>query len=49
MADTTGVDDVSPKSKPGRVTDITYAHLDDAVAAAHETEWKQWYKDNFVQ
>jgi iron(III) transport system substrate-binding protein len=36
-------------AKPGRVTDITYTHLDDAVASAHETEWKRWYKDNFVQ
>ena len=35
--------------KPGRVTDIAYTHLDDATAAAHESEWKQWYKDNFVQ
>ena len=36
-------------AKPGRETNITYTHLDDAVASAHETEWKQWYKDNFVQ
>ena len=35
--------------KPGRETNITYTHLDDAVASAHETEWKQWYKDSFVQ
>ena len=41
------IDGVKPK--PGRETAITYTHLDDAVAAAHETEWKQWYKDNFVQ
>lgn len=36
-------------AKPGRETNIAYAHLDDAVASTHETEWKQWYKDNFVQ
>ncbi|KAA3447625.1 hypothetical protein C7I87_26285 [Mesorhizobium sp. SARCC-RB16n] len=36
-------------AKPGRETNITYTHLDDAVASAHETEWKQWYKANFVQ
>jgi iron(III) transport system substrate-binding protein len=36
-------------AKPGRETNITYTHLDDAVASARETEWKQWYKDNFVQ
>jgi len=41
------IDGVKPK--PGRETAITYTHLDDSVAAAHETEWKQWYKDNFVQ
>lgn len=35
--------------KPGRVTDISYIHLDDKLAASRETEWKQWYKDNFVQ
>jgi len=36
-------------AKPGRETNITYTHLDDQLASAHETEWKQWYKDNFVQ
>ncbi len=35
--------------KPGRETNITYTHLDDATASAHETEWKQWYKEKFVQ
>ncbi|MBZ9757310.1 extracellular solute-binding protein [Mesorhizobium sp. ESP6-5] len=37
------------KAKPGRETNISYTHLDDATASAHEGEWKQWYKDNFVQ
>ena len=37
------------KPKPGRETNIAYTHLDDATASAHETEWKQWYKDKFVQ
>jgi iron(III) transport system substrate-binding protein len=36
------------KAKPGRRTDITFTKLDDKVASAHETEWKQWYKDHFV-
>jgi iron(III) transport system substrate-binding protein len=35
-------------AKPGRKTDIDFIHLDDAVASAHEEEWKQWYRDNFV-
>ncbi|MDX8527266.1 extracellular solute-binding protein [Mesorhizobium sp. MSK_1335] len=35
--------------KPGRQTNIAYTHLDDTVASTHETEWKQWYKDKFVQ
>jgi iron(III) transport system substrate-binding protein len=35
-------------AKPGRKTDIPFVVLDDKVASAHETEWKQWYKDNFV-
>lgn len=35
-------------AKPGRATDIAFIHLDDAVASAHESEWKQWYKDTFV-
>ena len=37
------------KAKPGRKTDISFIILDDTVAAAHETEWKQWYKDKFAQ
>lgn len=41
------IDGVSPK--PGRATDIHFVILDDKTAAAHEAEWKQWYKDNFVQ
>ena len=36
------------KAKPGRQTDISFIKLDDKVASAHETEWKQWYKDHFV-
>jgi iron(III) transport system substrate-binding protein len=36
-------------AKPGRKTDISFVILDDKVAAAHETEWKQWYKDHFAQ
>jgi iron(III) transport system substrate-binding protein len=36
-------------AKPGRETNIAYTHLDDAAASAHEKEWKQWYKDTFVQ
>ena len=36
------------KPKPGRDTNIQFVALDDKVAAAHETEWKQWYKENFV-
>ncbi|MDR3470977.1 MAG: extracellular solute-binding protein [Devosia sp.] len=36
------------KAKPGRKTDIPFVVLDDKSASAHETEWKQWYKDNFV-
>lgn len=35
-------------AKPGRKTDIAFIHLDDAVASAHEEEWKSWYRDNFV-
>ncbi|MET3901416.1 iron(III) transport system substrate-binding protein [Devosia sp. UYZn731] len=34
--------------KPGRPADVDLLFLDDAVASAHETEWKQWYRDNFV-
>ncbi|MDL2400368.1 ABC transporter substrate-binding protein [Rhizobium mayense] len=36
------------KAKPGRQTEVAFVHLDDKVASAHETEWKQWYKDHFV-
>lgn len=35
-------------AKPGRTTDIAFTVLDDKAASAHETEWKQWYRDNFV-
>ena len=35
-------------AKPGRKTDIPFVVLDDKTASAHETEWKRWYKDNFV-
>ena len=35
-------------AKPGRKTDISWSFLDDKVAAAHETEWKKWFRDNFV-
>ena len=37
------------KAKDGRKTDIPFVVLDDKAASAHETEWKQWYRDNFVQ
>ncbi len=37
------------KAKPGRKTDISFIILDDTVAATHETEWKQWYKEKFAQ
>jgi iron(III) transport system substrate-binding protein len=40
------IDGVEPK--PGRETKIEFIHLDDSVAASHEEEWKQWYRDNFV-
>ena len=36
-------------AKPGRKTDVTFITLDDKTAAANETEWKQWYKENFAQ
>jgi iron(III) transport system substrate-binding protein len=36
-------------AKPGRKTDIPFVVLNDKLASAHETEWKTWYKDNFVQ
>lgn len=35
-------------AKPGRKTDIAWSFLDDKVASAHETEWKKWFRDNFV-
>ena len=39
------VDGVKPKvERPA----INYVQLDDKTAAANETAWKQWYKDNFV-
>lgn len=36
------------KAKAAR-PDINFIVLDDKAAAAHETEWKQWYRDTFVQ
>ena len=36
-------------AKPGRKTDIPFIVLNDKAASAHETEWKQWYRDSFVQ
>ncbi|MGV8856908.1 MAG: ABC transporter substrate-binding protein [Devosia sp.] len=36
-------------AKEGRKTDIDFITLDDKQAAAHEIEWKQWYRDTFVQ
>jgi iron(III) transport system substrate-binding protein len=36
-------------AKKGRRTDIPFVVLDTKAASAHETEWKQWYRDNFVQ
>ena len=35
-------------AKPGRTTDINFVVLDNAVAGAHEAEWKSWYRENFV-
>ena len=35
-------------AKPGRKTDINFVFLDNAIAGAHETEWKKWYRDHFV-
>lgn len=35
-------------AKPGRKTDINFIYLDDAVASAHEVEWKKWYREHFV-
>jgi iron(III) transport system substrate-binding protein len=34
--------------KLGRDANIKFVLLDDTVAAANETAWKQWYKDHFV-
>ncbi len=36
------------KPKVERPADLKLLVLDDAAAAAHEKEWKQWYRDNFV-
>lgn len=36
------------KAKPGRETNIKFVVLDNKAASAHETEWKRWYKRNFV-
>jgi iron(III) transport system substrate-binding protein len=36
-------------SKAERPADLKFITLDDKVAAAHETAWKQWYRDTFVQ
>jgi iron(III) transport system substrate-binding protein len=36
-------------AKPGRdATAINFVVLDDMTASAHESEWKRWYKENFV-
>lgn len=37
------------EAKKGRKTDINFVKLDDKLAAAHETEWKHWYRDTFVK
>ncbi len=37
------------QAKGGRKTDINFVVLNDEAAAAHEAEWKQWYKDNFAK
>lgn len=39
------IEGVAPKAERPAISFIT---LDDATAAAHETEWKQWFKDQFV-
>jgi len=36
------------QAKPGRKTDINFIVLDNKVASAHETEWKTWFRENFV-
>jgi iron(III) transport system substrate-binding protein len=35
-------------AKPGRTTDINFIVLNNDVAAAHEAEWKGWFRANFV-
>jgi iron(III) transport system substrate-binding protein len=35
-------------AKLGRTTEIPFALLDNAHAAANETAWKSWYRENFV-
>src|SRR5260221_9786362 len=35
-------------AKPGPKTDIAWSFLDDKVASAHETDRKNWFRDNFV-
>ncbi len=35
-------------AKPGRITDINFIVLDNAVAGAHEAEWKGWFREHFV-
>ena len=37
------------KPKAARDPNIKFVQLDDKTAAAHETEWKTWYKKNFAQ
>lgn len=39
------IDGVKPKAERPAISFIT---LDDKTAASHETEWKQWFKDQFV-
>lgn len=36
-------------AKKGRKTDIPFIELNDKLAASQETQWKQWYRDTFVQ
>lgn len=36
------------KPKAGRDEKIKFVMLNDTTATAHETEWKQWYKETFV-
>lgn len=35
-------------AKPGRKTDIPFVALNNAIASAHETEWKSWFREHFV-